>query len=45
MKAAEQFSSPLWRDRALASAALSEMERLASAAAQKTGGRVNFMEV
>lgn len=45
MKAADQFSSPLWRDRALASAALAEMERLVEAAAAKTGGQVNFMEV
>ena len=47
MKAAspERFSSPLWRDRALAASALSEISRLAPAAAAKTGGRVNFMEV
>ncbi len=45
MKAAEQFSSPLWRDRGMAAAALSEMGRLAGAAAKKTGGSVNFMEV
>ena len=47
MKAAspERFSSPLWRDRALAAAALSEISRLAPAAAAKTGGQVNFMEV
>lgn len=45
MKAAEQFTSPLWRDRALASAAIAEMGELAAAAAKKTGGRVNFMEV
>ncbi len=43
--AAERFSSPLWRDRGLASAALSEMEKLALLAAAKNGGRVNFMEV
>ena len=41
----ERFSSPLWRDRGLASSALAEMEKLASPAAAKTGGRVNFMEV
>lgn len=47
MKAAskERFSSPLWRDRALAASALSEISRLAPAAAKKTSGRVNFMEV
>lgn len=45
MKAAEQFSSPLWRDRRLAASALAEMERLAALAAEKTGGQVNFMEV
>lgn len=45
MKAAERFSSPLWRDRALASAAIADMGKLAAAAAGKTGGRVNFMEV
>ena len=47
MKAAskERFSSPLWRDRALAASALSEISRLAPAAAAKTGGQVNFMEV
>ncbi|OGR81527.1 MAG: hydrogenase formation protein HypD [Elusimicrobia bacterium GWC2_64_44] len=45
MKGAEQFSSPLWRDRALAAAALSEMEKLVAAASEKTGGTVNFMEV
>lgn len=45
MKAAEQFSSPLWRDKALAASALREMEGLAAAAAAKTGGTVNFMEV
>lgn len=43
--AAERFSSPLWRDRALAASAVSEMGRLAAAAAPETGGRVNFMEV
>lgn len=43
--AAGRFSSPLWRDRALAASAISGMGRLASAAAEKTGGRVNFMEV
>ena len=43
--AAERFSSPLWRDRALAAAAISEMAKLASAAAAKKGERVNFMEV
>lgn len=42
---AGRFSSPLWRDRALAASALAEMKTLASAAAEKTGGRVNFMEV
>ncbi len=45
MKAADRFSSPLWRDRRLAAAALSDMEKLAEAAAEKTGGQVNFMEV
>ena len=47
MKAAskERFSSPLWRDRALAASALSEISRLAPAAAAKTGGQGNFMEV
>ena len=47
MKAAskERFSSPLWRDRALAASALAEISRLAPAAAKKTGGGVNFMEV
>ncbi len=40
-----RFSSPLWRDRALAASALSEIARLAPSAAAKTGGRVNFMEV
>lgn len=45
MKNAERFSSPLWRDRALASAALAEMERMAAEAAAKTGGTVNLMEV
>ncbi|HAT71760.1 MAG TPA: hydrogenase formation protein HypD [Elusimicrobia bacterium] len=43
--AAQRFSSPLWRDRALAASALSEIERLSAVAAQKTGGQVNFMEV
>ncbi|MDO8806368.1 MAG: hydrogenase formation protein HypD [Elusimicrobiota bacterium] len=43
--AAGRFSSPLWRDRALAASAFSEMGALASAAAAKKGGRVNFMEV
>lgn len=41
----ERFSSPLWRDKKLAAAALAEMSRLAAAAAGKTGGSVNFMEV
>jgi len=45
MKTTERFSSPLWRDRALAAAALAEMERLAAAASAKTGGDVNLMEV
>jgi len=40
-----RFSSPLWRDHALAASAISEMGLLASAAAEKTGGQVNFMEV
>jgi hydrogenase expression/formation protein HypD len=43
--APERFSSPLWRDRALAASAIAEMEKLAAAASLKTGGRVNFMEV
>jgi len=43
--AVERFSSPLWRDRALAASALSEIERLSSVAAGRTGGQVNFMEV
>jgi hydrogenase expression/formation protein HypD len=43
--AAGRFSSPLWRDRALAASAISEMGRLAAAASLKTGGTVNFMEV
>ena len=42
---AERFSSPLWRDRALAASAIAEITGLAPAAAAKTGGRVNFMEV
>ena len=45
MRTAERFSSPLWRDRALAASALAEMERLAAAAAARTGGVVNLMEV
>ncbi|MEI7529418.1 MAG: hydrogenase formation protein HypD [Elusimicrobiota bacterium] len=45
MRTAERFSSPLWRDRALAASALAEMERLAAAAAARTGGSVNLMEV
>ncbi|MCM2267592.1 MAG: hydrogenase formation protein HypD [Elusimicrobiales bacterium] len=43
--AAEKFSSPLWRDRALAATALAEMETLTARAAAKTGTTVNFMEV
>ncbi|MBI5745208.1 MAG: hydrogenase formation protein HypD [Elusimicrobia bacterium] len=43
--APEQFSSPLWRDRALAAAALGDIERLAAQAAASRGGTVNFMEV
>jgi hydrogenase expression/formation protein HypD len=43
--AADRFSSPLWRDRALAASALAEMKELAAEAAAATGGRVNFMEV
>ncbi len=43
--AAERFSSPLWRDRALAASAISEMTKLAAAAAAEKGERVNFMEV
>ncbi|MDD2806788.1 MAG: hydrogenase formation protein HypD [Elusimicrobiales bacterium] len=42
---AERFSSPLWRDRALAASAISGITRLAADAAAKTGGTVNFMEV
>jgi len=42
---AERFSSPLWRDRALAATAFSDIGRLAAAAAGMKGGRVNFMEV
>lgn len=44
-KTSERFSSPLWRDRALAAGALAEMGRLSEAAAAKTGGAVNLMEV
>ena len=45
MKTPERFSSPLWRDKAMASSALAEMEKLSEAAAARTGGSVNFMEV
>jgi hydrogenase expression/formation protein HypD len=46
MKVSEtRFSSPLWRDKGLAACAIAEMRELAAAAAVKTGGRVNFMEV
>ena len=45
MKNTERFSSPLWRDRALAASALAEMERLAALAAAKTDSAVNLMEV
>lgn len=41
----DRFASPLWRDRAMAAAAISEMERLVVAASGKLGGTVNFMEV
>lgn len=44
-QAAGRFSSPLWRDRALAASAFSEMEKLSAEASARTGGRVNFMEV
>ncbi len=43
--AAARFGSPLWRDKTLASAAMRDMEKLSAAAASKTGGTVNFMEV
>ncbi len=43
--ATARFSSPLWRDKALASAAMGEMRKLSRAAALKIGGTVNFMEV
>ncbi|OGR64023.1 MAG: hydrogenase formation protein HypD [Elusimicrobia bacterium GWB2_63_22] len=42
---AERFSSPLWRDKALAASALAEMTGLAAQAAALKGGSVNFMEV
>lgn len=43
--ASGRFSSPLWRDRALASSALAEMERLVAQACARSGGTLNFMEV
>lgn len=42
---ADRFSSPLWRDRALAASAVRRMESLAAEAASRSGGRLNFMEV
>ncbi len=42
---AARFSSPLWRDRALASSAFSEMQKLCAAAVSKAGGEIAFMEV
>jgi len=42
---AGSFCSPLWRDRALAAAAVSELRRLAPAAAARAGGQINLMEV
>lgn len=45
MKSTERFSSALWHDRGLASAALEEMALLAAKAAARTGTTVNLMEV
>lgn len=41
----DRFSSPLWRDRSMAAAAISEMENLSARASEAAGGTVNFMEV
>jgi hydrogenase expression/formation protein HypD len=45
LRSHSRFESPLWRDRAMAGAALREMRRLAGAAAAKTGRPAALMEV
>lgn len=45
MNRSDRFSSPLWRDKGMASAALKEMAGLAAKAADRTGRETAIMEV